>query len=99
MITQFKIFEYYSKTGNQLDYEVGDTVIFIAKNHRITDLMLKMNKKYKVVKIYSIPEDKFLKNPFLRVDVEDLETGEVYKGFKSTDFKLDVEFDADKYNL
>jgi hypothetical protein len=35
----------------------------------------------------------------MRVDVEDLETGKKLRGFKSTDFKLDIEFDADKYNL
>ena len=34
----------------------------------------------------------------MRVDVKD-ETGVISKGWESTRFKLDVEIDADKYNM
>lgn len=102
-----KTFEYYNtSTGNALDYDVGDTVVSTITRITTYDPHdfsanpgLTSGRKYKVLKIYSIPEDKFLGNKFLRVDVEDLETGETLKGFKSTDFKIDIEFDADKYNM
>jgi hypothetical protein len=96
-----KTYELY--TGNNIDYTIGDTVV-CSKDH-IAQMKptkynpLKEGDKYKVLKIYSPPEDKFLKNPFLRVDVENLETGEVSRGWESNRFKLEFEFDAGKYNI
>jgi hypothetical protein len=103
MITKFKIFEYSTSTGNQLDYEVGDIVV--CSNDRIESIKqfkhnpLSKGIKYKVLKIYKLAEDIFLKNPYMRIDVENLETGEITKGWETKRFKLDVEFDSDKYNL
>lgn len=104
-----KTFELYSSpnpgTGNQIDYEVGDTVVCsddighsgAARGNKLVDL--NKNTQYKVLKLYKTIEDKFLGNKFLRVDVQNLETGEITKGWESTRFKLEFEFDADKYNL
>jgi len=99
-----KTFELYTSpgTGQHLDYDVDDIVICdMDKFFSVItgEKLLKKGNKYKVLRIYQIPEDKFLKNPFLRVDVQDLETDKITKGWKSTDFKTDVEFDADKYNM
>jgi len=101
MITKFKIFEYLTDTGNALDYEVGDTVVCIksVKSGDAGKKILEEGNKYKVLKIYNLPEDKFLNNPFMRVDVEDIESGRITKGWQSTIFKVEVEFDADKYNI
>lgn len=96
-----KTYELY--TGNYVDYVVGDIVV--CSDDVIIGLKyskhnpLKEGDKYKILKIYNIPEDKFLKNPFLRVDVENLETGEISKGWESKRFKLEFEFDAGKYNI
>lgn len=89
--------------GNFLDYEVGDVVVCADKedlknNFKATN-KLEVGKKYKVLNLYQTPEDKFLKNPYLRVDVEDLETGEITKGWSSKRFKVEMEFDAGKYNI
>jgi len=94
-----KTFELYN-TGNQLDYDVGDIVKCTNKNFKTTGYkLLTFNKEYKVLKIYQIPEDKFLKNPYVRVYVQDVETGEILKGMRSDYFKHEIESDADKYNL
>ena len=99
-----KTFELYSSnTGNIVDYKVGDIVV--CSNDHIEQLKptkynpLKSGVKYKVLKIYNLPEDKFMKNPYLRVDVENLETGEISKGWESIRFKTEMESSADKYNL
>ena len=99
-----QIYELYTGTGNVIDYEVGDTVVCIKKaiskwykGQKSSEL--EEGKEYKVIKLYQIPEDKYLGNKFLRVDVEDIETGIISKGWESTRFKLDMESDADKYNL
>jgi hypothetical protein len=92
-----KLFEYI--TGNFVNYKVGDIVICDKTVGRGGKIELQENKKYKVLKIYKLPEDKFLKNPFMRVDVEDLETDIITKGWESTRFKAEMEFDADKYNM
>lgn len=102
-----QIYELYSPpnpgTGNVIDYEVGDTVVCIEGTAMPQGLKrlprLEKDKEYKVIKLYQIPEDKYLGNKFLRVDVEDPKTGEVTKGWESTRFKLEYEFDADKYNM
>ena len=101
-----KTFELYSPpnpgTGNEIDYEVGDTVVCVKAGVPVMKPSrpnLEEGKDYKVIKLYSIPEDKFLGNKFLRVDVQNLETGEITKGWESTRFKLEMEFDADKYNM
>jgi len=97
-----KTYELYSKsTGNIVDYGAGDIVIctdgFWAIKSETS--LLEKNKKYRVLKIYNLPEDKFLGKIFLRVDVEDIETGDITKGWESTRFKSEMESDSDKYNL
>lgn len=104
MVTKFKLFEYSLETGQIVDYNVDDIVICIksapSKWYRDEEVSgLEKDKQYKVVKLYSIPEDKFLGNKFLRVDVQDIETGEISKGWESTRFKSDIEFMADIYNM
>ena len=96
-----KTYELYS-VGQNVEYEVGDIIVSILTktNKNVPPrYILKEGEKYKAIRIYEIPEDKYLKNPFLRVDVENIETGEITKGWNSTFFKIDFEFDADKYNL
>lgn len=91
-------------TGNALDYDSGDivTCTTTAKPRWwkgvISSTIIK-GEKYKVVKVYEIPEDKFMNNDYCRVDVEDLETGEVSKGWESTRFKLEMESDAEMFNI
>lgn len=98
-----KTFELFSETGQALNYGVGDTVV--CSDDEIKNLKsfkinpLNANQKYKVLRIYKTPEDKFLNNPYMRVDVENLDTGEVTKGWESKRFKVEMEFDADKYNI
>jgi len=99
-----KTFEFFStETGQALDYEVGDIVI--CSDDKITNLKpTKRNPlidgaKYKVLKIYNNLEDKYLNIKYKRVDVENLETGEITKGWESTRFKTETELNADKYNL
>jgi hypothetical protein len=101
-----KTYELYNtSTGHALDYDVGDTVVCVDDKKAgippftTSKTPLIEGKKYKVLKIYKLIEDKFLKNKFMRVDVENLETGKISKGWESTRFKSEVEFDADKYNL
>lgn len=92
-----KTFEFFeTQTGQLCDFEKDDIVI-----SQITNKYLIKGREYKVLKIYQLPEDKFLVmgNPFLRVDVENLETGEISRGWKSTDFKIDYESISDLYNL
>ena len=67
---------------------------FLGKNK-----FLDIGKKYRVLKIYELPEDKYFGNKYARVDVEDIQTGEISKGWESTRFKQELEFDADKYNM
>lgn len=105
MITKFKLFEYSLETGQIVDYNVGDTVFCIddighngaARGNKLVDL--NQNKQYKVLKLYKTIEDKFLGNKFLRVDVQDIETGQITKGWESTRFKADIEFMSDLYNM
>lgn len=99
-----KTFEFFeTNTGQALDYTEGDIVICVNNkphlNTEIGYLGLNQNSKYKVLKIYKIREDKMLGKPYMRVDVENLETGDVTRGWESTRFKLEVEFYGDKYNL
>jgi len=97
-----KAFELYTGTGSMVDYEVGDVVVCIndkTKTGAYIDIDIDNGKKYKVIKIYQILEDKYLGNKFMRVDIQDLETGEITLGWESTRFKLEMEFDADKYNM
>ena len=95
-----KTYEVYTGTGNEIDYGVGDTVVcvddYTSKNLRMP---LIKGKEYKVVRIFKMMEDQYLGNKFLRVDVEDPETGEITKGWESTRFKVDFESDAGLYNL
>jgi len=99
-----KLFELF-ETGQLIDYEKDDTVVCITDSGLMSKIpgsvkhILEVGKKYKVVKIYTIPEDKYLGNKFLRVDVKNIETGEISKGWESTRFKSELEFDADKYNM
>jgi len=92
-----KTYELYTGTGNVIDYEVGDIVVCLISTAPTTSL--EKGKEYKVIKIYQLPEDKYLGHKYLRVDVENIETGEITKGWRSTIFKLEMEFDADKYNM
>lgn len=99
-----KTFEFFSTdTGQALDYDVNDIVI--CSDDKIPNLKsfkhnpLVNGDKYKVLKIYNNLEDKFLKIDYKRVDVENLETGEISRGWESTRFKAEAEFDADKYNM
>lgn len=99
-----KTFEFFNtETGQALDYGEGDIVI--CSDDKIPNLKaFKHNPlidgaKYKVLRIYNNLEDKYLKITYRRVDVENLETGEITKGWESTRFKSDTEFDANKYNL
>ncbi len=98
-----KTFEFFeTETGQVLDYSEGDTVVcsddVSPKNKNLLN-PLKKGSKYRVIKIYSPIEDKFLKNPYMRVDVENLETGEITKGWESTRFQLDVEYMGNKFNI
>jgi hypothetical protein len=97
-----KTYELYS-TGQIIEYGVGDIVVCVddviknLKSFKHNPLI--NGNKYKVIQIYKLAEDIFLNNDFLRVDVENLETGEISKGWESIRFKLEMEFDSDKYNL
>jgi len=99
-----KSFEFFdTETGNFIDYKVGDTVVCIPRTDGRPEVSrnheeLKVGKKYKVLKIYKLIEDKFLKNPFMRVDIID-EYNNISRGWESTRFKNDVEFDMDNFNL
>ncbi len=104
MITKFKLFEYSLETGQIIDYNVGDIVICISgqpdkwyRGKKVSGL--KEGEEYKVIKLYSIPEDKFLNNKFLRVDVQNIKNNEISKGWESTRFKSNIEFMADIYNM
>ena len=99
-----KTFEFFStETGQALDYEVGDIVT--CSEDKISNLkVFKHNPlingaKYKVLRIYNNLEDKFLKIKYKKVDVENLKTGEISKGWESTRFQTETEFDAGKYNI
>ena len=96
-----KTFELYTKpgTGNPIDYEVGDIVVCIKAVYGDTENRIYSGTRYKVIKMYQLPEDKFLNNPYLRVDVENLETGILTKGWKSNWFVTEIEDNANKYNL
>ena len=103
-----KSFEFFqTKTGQALDYEVGDIVVCI-NDHQLhlqsqrpghKYVALDNGVKYKVLKIYNNLEDKFLNIKYKRVDVENLETGKISKGWESTRFQTETEFDAGKYNI
>ena len=99
-----KLFELYT-TGQLIDYGVGDTVVCVRDTGYMSTIkgsvkhVLEIGDKFKVIKIYRLAEDIFLKNDFLRVDVENIETGEISKGWESTRFKIEMEDIADKYNL
>lgn len=90
--------------GLDVEYFVDDIVICTAtkrdkNNPTFGEVILQEGKKYRVLKIYQLPEDAYLNNPYLRVDVQDIETGEITKGWTSTLFKTEMEFDMGKYNL
>lgn len=96
-----KYFE-LARTGNQLDYDVGDIVVCVNsfyKDFQGTETILEKDKNYEVLKIYKTPEDIFLKKPFMRVDVKDLESGEITKGWESNRFKIEMEYFSDLYNM
>jgi hypothetical protein len=92
-----KTYELYAEkgTGNVIDYEEGDIVTCVKAGR----FPLNLNDKFEVLKIYTIMEDKYLGNKFLRVDVKNIETGEKSFGWESTRFKSEMEDMADKYNL
>lgn len=99
-----KTFELYStNTGQIVDYKIGDTIICI--DDKIPNLKstkhnpLIKDAKYKVLNIYKLAEDIYLKNPYMRVDIENLETGEISKGWETIRFKTEMESAADKYNF
>lgn len=104
-LKNFRLFELV--TGHALDYGVGDTVICVDDTNRqpqqgkqlLRNNPLVKGGKYEILKIYTIPEDKFLGNPYARVEVKNLETGEISKGWSTIKFKLDIEADAEKYSL
>lgn len=103
MITKFKLFEDFGSKmldrRPQLKYEVGDFVIS-------PDL-----DKYKVLKIYieenhplrKLVRQGIIKNdtnqPYMYVDIENVNTGEILTNKRADQFKLEVENNADKYNL
>jgi hypothetical protein len=92
-----KTFELYNtSTGNYVDYKEGDIVVC---DEPTSNLFLVKDKKYKVLRIYTSIEYKMMGKPYLIVDVEDVETGEISKGWESTRFHAIVEFDVDKYNF
>jgi uncharacterized protein (UPF0179 family) len=98
-----KTFEFFeTETGQILDYGEGDTVVcsdeVSPKNKNLLN-PLKKGSKYRVIKIYKNVEDKFLKNPYMRVDVVDLETNEISRGWESTRFQQDVEYIGNKFNI
>ena len=92
-----KTFELYNtSTGNYVDYKEGDVVVC---EEPTTNHTLVKGKEYKVLRIYTSIEYKMMGKPYLIVDVEDVETGEISKGWESTRFHAIVEFDVDKYNF
>ena len=100
-----KTFEYFNtETGQALDYKEGDIVICSdanvpTNNKKFLLSPLENGAKYKVLKIYNNLEDKFLKIKYKRVDVVNVETNEISRGWESTRFQADTEFNANKYNL
>ena len=96
-----KTFEFFeTETGQVLDYSEGDTVVCSDdEKDNIKLPALDKGSKYKVLRIYNNLEDKFLKITYRRVDVENLETGEITKGWESTRFQLDSEFVGWKFNI
>ena len=92
-----KKYENYN-TGNSLDYNVGDIVVLNKKKVNVPTI-LDDNDKYEVIRIYSIPEDVFLKNPYMRIDIRNIRTDEIIKGYTSDLFRLEIENDADIYNI
>lgn len=97
-MANIKTYEEFSKTGNFLDYDVNDIVICVKENDGLKKY-LNIGDEYEVLKIYQLPEDKFLKNDYMRVDVKHIETGIISKGWKSTLFKSELEYYADEFNL
>jgi len=94
-----KTFEFFeTETGQILDYNEGDTVV-CCDGKKNGAAILEKGKKYRVLKIYKNVEDKFLKNPYMRVDVVDLETNEITRGWESTRFQQDVEYMGNKFNI
>jgi hypothetical protein len=90
-----KTFEFFeTETGQALDYGEGDIVICSDEKG-----VLDVGTKYKVLRIYNNLEDKYLNIKYRRVDVENMETGEISNGWESTRFQCDTEFDAIKFNL
>ena len=93
------------------NYQVGDivasliTVQGLPKFKKNSDFnpiivnLLTKGSKYKVLKIVRGLEDKALGTPYMRVDVEDVETGKKTYGWKSNHFELESQFDAKKYNI
>lgn len=97
-----KTFEFFeTETGQALDYGEGDIVVCSDEKGVVLNKFsaLDIGAKYKVLRIYNNPEDKFLKIKYRRVDVENLETGEISRGWESTRFQADTEFYANKFNL
>jgi len=97
-----KTFELFSEpspgTGRYIDYEVGDTVTCIEDFDPFGKKTVEKGEKFKVTRIWQTPEDKFLGNPYLRVDLIS-DTGKVLRGMKSTMFTGEIETEMDKYNL
>ena len=86
-------------TGNFMDYKEDDIVVSVTTIERGDKILLTKERKYKVIKLYKTVEDKFLNNPWMRVDVEDLETGEITRGWRSDQFKKKADFISKKYRL
>jgi hypothetical protein len=83
----------------QINYDVGDIVISQSLD------------KYKVLKIYvdsnsplkGLVKKGIIKNhtnqPYMLVDIENIETGDILKNQRSDIFRLEAEANANKFNL
>lgn len=86
------------------NYTIGDIVVSLSTIEGInkfgdTTILLKRGNKYKVLKIYRELDDKSIENPYMSVDVEDIETSKNTYGWRTSQFELATEFDAKKYNI
>lgn len=84
----------------QFEYNVGDIIVYAPSG-----------RKYKVLKIYvdemhslsKLVNDgvisSSIKQPYMRVDIEDLEKGFITKDIRSDEFISEIEFNSQKYNL
>lgn len=71
-----------------LKYNIGD-IVCCTDTQKVQGSDLDPSKKYKVVDI----------SKFGGVTVEDIETGQLLGQYDIDRFKLEIDFDASKYNL